>query len=46
MHQQFIQQVASKVRNLDMEYKRLADKLLAKIDDIFEPTIKIKLGVN
>src|SRR5215216_4359030 len=29
-----------------MEYKRLADKLPAKLDDIFEPTIKIKLGVN
>ena len=29
-----------------MEYRRLADKLPAKLDDIFEPTIKVKLGVN
>ena len=29
-----------------MEYKRLADKLPAKLDDIFEPTINIKVGVN
>ena len=41
MYQQFIQQVASKVHDLEMEYKRLADKLPAKLDDIFEPTIKI-----
>ena len=46
MYQQFIQQVASKVCDLEMEYKILANKLLAKLDDIFEPTIKIKLGVN
>uniref|UniRef100_A0ACD5UN64 Uncharacterized protein n=1 Tax=Avena sativa TaxID=4498 RepID=A0ACD5UN64_AVESA len=46
MYQQFIQQVASKVRDLGMEYKRLADKLPTKLDDIFESTIKIKLGVN
>jgi hypothetical protein len=29
-----------------MECKRLAYKLPAKFDDIFEPTTKIKIGVN
>ena len=42
----FISQVATKVRELEMEYKQLSEKLPAKLDDIFEPTIKIKIGAN
>ena len=42
----FINQVATKVRELEMEYKRLSEKLPAKLDDIFEPTTKIKIGAN
>jgi hypothetical protein len=34
MYQQFIKEVSSKVRELEMEYKRLAGKLSAKFDDI------------
>jgi hypothetical protein len=29
-----------------MEYKKLSEKLLAKLDDIFQLTIKIKLGTS
>jgi hypothetical protein len=29
-----------------MEYKKLSEKLPAKLDDIFEPIIKIKIGAN
>ena len=39
-YQMFISQVATKVRELKMEYKQLFEKLPAKLDDIFEPTIK------
>ena len=42
-YQMFITQVATKVRQLEMEYKQLSKKLPVKLDDIFEPTIKIKL---
>ena len=41
-YQMFINQVATQVRELEMEYKRLSEKLPAKLDDIFEPTIKDK----
>ena len=42
MYQHFINQVAIKVRELEDEYKKIAEKLPANLDDIFEPTIKIK----
>lgn len=45
-YQMFICQVATKVRELELEYKQLSKKLPAKLDDIFEPTIKIKIGTN
>jgi hypothetical protein len=45
-YQIFINQVAEKVRGLQMEYKKLSEKLPAKLDDIFEPIIKIKIGAN
>ena len=45
-YQMFISQVATKVRELEMEHKQLSEKLPAKLDDIFEPTIKIKIGTN
>jgi hypothetical protein len=35
-----------KVRELENEYKKLSEKLPAKLGDIFEPTVKIKLGTN
>ena len=46
IYQQFINEVAIKVRELEMDYRKLAEKLSAKLDDIFEPTIKIHIGVN
>ena len=46
VYQSFINQVAAKVRELEMEYARLSEKLPAKLDDIFEPTIKIHIGMN
>ena len=46
MYQHFINQVAIKVRELEEEYKKIAEKLHVKRDDIFEPTIKIKIGTN
>ena len=46
MYQHFINQVAIKVRDLEEEYKKIAEKLPVKLDDIFEPTIKIKIGTN
>jgi hypothetical protein len=45
-YQIFINQVAEKVRELEMAYKKLSEKLPAKLDDIFEPIIKIKIGAN
>jgi hypothetical protein len=45
-YQIFISQVAEKVHELEMEYKKLSEKLPAKLDDIFEPIIKIKIGTN
>ena len=46
MYQHFVDQVAIKVRELEEEYKKIAEKLPVKLDDIFEPTIKIKIGTN
>jgi hypothetical protein len=37
MHQNFISQVAAKVRELEIEYAKLSEKLLAKLDNILEP---------
>ena len=44
MYQNFINQVAMKVRELENNYKKLSEKLPAKLDDIFEPTVKITIG--
>jgi hypothetical protein len=46
MYQQFINQVAMKVRELENEYKKLSEKLPTKQEYIFEPTIRINIGVN
>ena len=46
IYQSFINQVAIKVRELENDYKKLSEKLPAKLDDIFEPTVKITVGVN
>ena len=35
-----------KVRELENDYKKLSEKLPAKLDDIFEPTVKINVGIN
>jgi hypothetical protein len=44
MYRQFIHEVACKVREIEEQYKKLAEKLSAnKLDDIFYPTIKIIL---
>jgi hypothetical protein len=46
IYRQFINEVAIKVHKLESDYRKLAEKLPAKLDDIFEPTIKIHIGVN
>jgi hypothetical protein len=46
MYQQFINKVAMKVCELEDEYKKLYEKLPNKQEDIFEPTIRINIGVN
>ena len=46
IYQHFVSQVAIKVRELEDEYKKNAEKLPAKLDDIFEPIIKINVGTN
>jgi hypothetical protein len=46
MYQHFTNQVAKNVRELENEYKKLSERLPAKLDDIFEPMIKIHIGVN
>uniref|UniRef100_A0ACD5W1E3 Uncharacterized protein n=1 Tax=Avena sativa TaxID=4498 RepID=A0ACD5W1E3_AVESA len=46
MYQHFVNQVAVKVCELEEEYKKIAEKLRVKLDDIFEPTIKIKIETN
>jgi hypothetical protein len=46
IYQSFINQLAAKLRELELEYARLSEKLPAKLDDIFEPTIKIHIGMN
>jgi hypothetical protein len=46
VYQSFINQVATSVRDLEIENARLSEKLCAKPDDIFEPTIKIIVGMN
>ena len=40
-YKEFINQVAYKVPELELEYTKLSEKLPAKLEDIFEPTIKI-----
>ena len=45
-YKDFINQVAIKVRELENDYKKLSEKIPAKLDDIFEPTIKITIGEN
>lgn len=42
----FVDQVASKVCELDAEQKKLYGKLPAKQEDIFELTIEIEIGLN
>ena len=46
IYRRFINEVAIKARELEADYRKLAEKLPAKLDDIFEPTIKIHIGVN
>jgi uncharacterized UPF0146 family protein len=46
MYRQFIHEVACKVRELEQQYKKLAKNLPTKLDDIFEPTINIHIGVH
>src|SRR3954466_1628953 len=46
MYQHFVNQVAIKVHEIKEEYKKIAEKLPVKLDYIFEPTIKIKIGTN
>ena len=45
-YKEFINQVAYNVQELEVEYAKLSEKLPAKLEDIFEPTIKINLAVN
>jgi hypothetical protein len=35
-----------KMHELENNYKKLSKKLPAKLDDIFEPTFKIHIGIN
>jgi hypothetical protein len=45
--QEIINQVAMKVHNLESKYKKISKKKLpAKLEDIFEPTVKISIGAN
>ena len=46
VYKSFINQVAVRVRELENDYRKLSEKLPAKLDDIFEPTIRITLGEN
>ena len=46
VYKSFVNQVDVRVRELENYYKRLSEKLPAKLDDIFQPTIKIVLGQN
>jgi hypothetical protein len=46
VYQQFINQDAIKVCELEDEYNKLAKKLPAKQEGIFDPTININIGVN
>jgi hypothetical protein len=45
-YKSFIHQVAINVRELGTECKKLHEKLPAKQEDIFEPTIEIEIGMN
>lgn len=45
-YREFVHQVSLKVCELEGEYVKLFDKLLAKQEDIFEPTIKKNIGMN
>jgi hypothetical protein len=42
----FVEQVTTKVCELDDERKKLYSKLPAKQEDAFEPTIEIEIGLN
>lgn len=42
----FIHLVATKLCELELEYKKLHDNLLAKQENIFEPTVKLEIGMN
>src|SRR3954469_22238756 len=46
MYQNFVNHVAIKVCELEEEYKKIAEKLPVKLDDIFDTTINIKIGTN
>jgi hypothetical protein len=46
MYQHIINQVAMKVHELEIKCKKLIEKLPAKLDNIFESTIKVHIGVN
>jgi hypothetical protein len=43
-YQNFIDQVSEKVDELENKYTKISEKLPAKLDYIFEPTVKVKLG--
>src|SRR3954471_24265474 len=46
MYQHFVNQVEIKVLELEEEYKKIAEELPVKLEDIFEPTFKIKIGTT
>jgi hypothetical protein len=46
VYQQIINRVVMMVHELENKYKKLFEKLHAKLDDIFEPTIKINIGLH
>jgi hypothetical protein len=45
-YEHFINQFDIKVRELEMDYNKLSKKLLAKLEDVFQLTIKINIGIN
>jgi hypothetical protein len=42
-YKEFINQVTCKVRDLELEYKKLYNKLLDKEEDIFVPIINVSI---
>jgi hypothetical protein len=46
VYKSFINEVAAKTRELQMEYAILSKELPAKLDNTFEPAIKIGVGIN